>query len=145
MTRDGYIGEARSWLKPETAWVHQASCKGVGADCIGFLAGVAAACGSADAKRFLATPGWRNYSRHPDPDFLFSVCDELMDPVPVSEATVADTLVFYCGNRHPMHFGTLAGDTMLHSWRVAGRVCEHRIDLSWRERIVRAYRVRGMA
>jgi hypothetical protein len=33
---------------------------------------------------------------------------------------------------------------MLHSWLVARRVCEHRLDAAWRSRIVRAYRLRGL-
>jgi hypothetical protein len=41
MTRAEILAEARSWIG--TPWLHQASCKGVGADCIGFGAGVAAA------------------------------------------------------------------------------------------------------
>jgi hypothetical protein len=38
-TRDAVIAEARSWLG--TPWHHQASLKGVGCDCIGFIRGVA--------------------------------------------------------------------------------------------------------
>ena len=38
-TREAVIAEARSWLG--TPWHHQASLKGVGCDCIGFIRGVA--------------------------------------------------------------------------------------------------------
>ena len=144
MTRDDVIREARSWIN--TPWVHQASCKGVGADCIGFGAGAAAACGSADAVRFLSTPEWRSYGRQPDPAFLFSVCDQLMDRVPViADALPGDMLLFSCG-RHPMHFGFLApAGRIIHSWLVARKVIEHALDDGWRARIVRVYRLRGVS
>ena len=38
-TCEAIIAEARSWLG--TPWHHQASLKGVGCDCIGFVRGVA--------------------------------------------------------------------------------------------------------
>lgn len=38
-TREEVIAEARGWLG--TPWHHQASLKGVGCDCIGFIRGVA--------------------------------------------------------------------------------------------------------
>lgn len=142
MTRAEIIAEAALWVG--TPWRHQASVRGVGADCIGFVAGVAKACGSPEAKRFLGTPEWRRYGRHPQPSFLFAVCDELMDRITVSEATVADVLIFNCG-KHPMHFGFLAGgDRMMHAYLTARRVCEHQLDAGWRARIERAYRIRGV-
>lgn len=142
MTRAEIIAAAHGWLG--TPWVHQASCRGAGADCIGLVAGVAAECGSPDAARFLATPAWRCYGRHPDSTFLFAVCDELMDRIAVEAAALADLLVFRCG-KHPMHFGIVAdGGRMIHAWLGAGKVCEHQLDAKWRARIVRAYRIRGV-
>lgn len=143
MTRDEVIAEARSWKG--TKWVHQASCKGAGADCLGFGAGVAAACGSAEAARFLATPDLRNYGRHPDPAMLFAGCDDMMDRIPLADALPGDVLVFNCG-KHPMHFGFLApNNRLIHNWLVARRgVVEHQLDDGWRARIVRVYRLRGI-
>jgi NlpC/P60 family putative phage cell wall peptidase len=143
MTRDDFLDEARSWIG--TRWVHQACVKGIGADCIGLIAGVAAALGSTEAARFLRTPEWRNYGRHPLPAFMFGVCDQLMDRIEIDSAIHADVLVFRCG-KHPMHFGIITCHaTMIHSWLMARRVCEHRIDAAWRSRIERAYRIRGIA
>lgn len=143
MTRDDIIAEAREWIG--TPWIHQASCKGAGADCIGLIAGVAAACGSPEAARFLSTPNWRNYGRNPDPAFMYSVCDDLMNRVPVADMRLADVLVFRCG-KHPMHFGlaTYAGK-MIHAWLKARMVREHELDAGWRSEIVRVYRMRGIA
>ena len=144
MTPADLVAEARSWTG--TPWVHQASCKGSGADCIGFIAGAAANAGSADARRFLATPEWRSYGRDPNPAFMFAVCDELMDRIAIADATVGDVLIFFCGDRRPLHFGLITEPgKMIHNWLTARRVCEHQLDAGWRARIVRAYRVRGMA
>lgn len=143
MMRDDFIAEARSWIG--TRWVHQACVKGIGADCIGLIAGVASALGSTEATLFLTSPNWRNYGRHPAPSFMFGVCDQLMDRIAIDNSIRADVLIFRCGS-HPMHFGIIAeGDTMIHSWMVARRVCEHRINAAWRSRIERAYRIRGIA
>jgi NlpC/P60 family putative phage cell wall peptidase len=145
MTPAAIIAEARTWLEPKTAWRHQASLKGVGADCIGFIAGVAAACGSAEAQRFLSTPAWRRYGREPSPDFMFGICDQLMDRIEITDARPGDVLIFTCGN-HPMHFGLIADHgKMIHAWLVARRVAEHELDAQWLARVVRAYRMRGIA
>lgn len=143
MTRAEILAEAARWL--DTPWRHQASVRGAGADCIGFVAGVAAACGSPEAKRFLETPDWRRYGRHPQPDFLFAVCDQLMDRIETGAATSADVLLFNCG-KHPMHFGFVGeGGRMVHAYFQARRVCEHQLDADWQARIQRAYRIRGVA
>lgn len=142
MMRTDIIAAARGWIG--TRWQHQASCRGAGTDCIGLVAGVAAECGSAEGRRFLSTPEWRCYGRHPDPEFMFSVAGELMDRIAPAEALPADVLVFTCG-KHPMHFGWLApGDNLVHAWLGARRVVEHRLG-EWSDRIVRAYSLRGVA
>ncbi len=142
MLRTDIIRAARGWLG--TPWKHQASCRGAGVDCIGLIAGVAAECGSIEAQRFLSTPEWRCYGRDPDPAFMFSVADELMERIPRTDALPADVLVFRCG-RHPMHFGWSAPDDgLVHAWAGARRVVEHHIG-EWQARIVRAYRLRGVA
>jgi cell wall-associated NlpC family hydrolase len=148
VTREEIIAEAREWIgdpkagRAHTVWIHQASCKNVGADCIGYIAGVAANCGSAEGKHFLAGP--RDYGRHPDPDFMFATCEQLMDRIAITSATIADVMIFNCG-KHPMHFAFPAPNgRMLHAWLMARRVCEHTFDETWRRQIVRAYRIRGI-
>ena len=143
MTRAEIIAEARTWLG--TPWVHQACCKGVGVDCLHLIAGVARAFGSPDAEKFFATQEWHSYGRHPDPEMMFAGCDQLLDRIAIADALPGDVLVLRCG-RHPMHFGLLsAADKMIHAWLGAGRVIEQRIDAKWLARVVRAYRLRGIA
>lgn len=140
--------EARRWLG--TPWHHQASLRGVGTDCIGFIAGVAAACGSSEAQTFLNTPAWRSYGRAPDAALLFAMCDRLMDRIAIAAARDADVLVFEQLGvpNHPIHFAYVAsglgGPTMIHAWFVVREVVEHTLDASWRDKTLRAYRLRGV-
>lgn len=143
MKRDEVIAEARSWIG--TSWSHQACAKGAGVDCLHLIAGIARAFGRPEAERFFATPEYHSYGRHPDPAMMFGGCDALLDRIAIADALPADVLVFRCG-RHPMHFGLLsAADRMIHAWLGAGRVIEQRVDAKWCARIVRAYRLRGIA
>jgi len=141
MTRDDIITEARRWLG--TRWRHQAAIRGVGCDCIGLIAGVALALGSADAAAFLDHPAYRNYGRQPDPRMLLSACAELLEPV--DEAQRGDVLLLrFTGE--PQHFAFRSDPGyMIHAYTVARRVVENRIDNMWGGRSVRAYSLRGVA
>lgn len=144
LMREQVIAEAETWVG--TRWLHQASCKGAGTDCIGLIAGVAANCGSLEAQQFLATPEWRRYPRTPQPEFMYKVCDLLMDRVQLNELKVADVMMFRdSSNRHPIHFGFLVpGNKMIHAWAVVKKVAKHQLDQGWREKLVRVYRLRGI-
>lgn len=142
MIREEIVSAAETWLG--TKWVHQASCKGVGTDCIGFIAGVAAECGSPEAALFLGTPEWRRYGRHPVPTFMFKMCDELMNRIPIHQAQFGDVLMFR-QEKHPMHFGFLGYDnTLIHAWAVVRKVVKHQLDTQWKSKIIRAYALRGI-
>lgn len=143
MTAADILAEARTWV--DTPWRHQAACKGAGVDCLHYIAAVALAFGSPEAKQFMKRPEWHNYGRHPDPAMLFGGFDALMDRVPrVDDMRPADVLIFNCG-KHPMHVGFLTEcGTLLHAWLPARRVVEHQFDDAWRARVVRVYRLRGI-
>jgi len=140
--RSDVVESARGWLG--TRWQHQASVKGVGTDCIGFIAGVALECGSVDAARYFATPEYRSYGRDPLPAMLRGACADLMDAIPISQALPAD---IYCMRfaADPMHFAFLSThDHIIHAYAKARRVVEHRLDALWSGRIMSAYRLRGI-
>lgn len=142
MKREEVIRVAETWIG--TRWVHQASCKGAGTDCIGLIAGVADECGSEEAHAFLCTPEWRRYGRNPQADMMFEMCDRLMDRIPSHTAEIADVLMFR-QEKHPMHFGFIAPDNqMIHAWAVVRKVVKHQLDATWRAKIIRAYRLRGI-
>lgn len=138
------IAEARTWLG--TKWHHQASLKGVGCDCIGLVAGVALACGIAEAQAFYVDWEILGYGRHPDPQMLMRACDRYLDRKADLTAEPADILVMRF-EREPQHFGIVTDTTprtMIHSLAGARKVVEHRIDELWQSRVVRVYSFRGL-
>lgn len=41
--------------------------------------------------------------------------------------------------KEPQHVALCAGETIIHSYETVGKVCEHRLDRQWRNRILRVY------
>ena len=143
-SRADIVAAARDWLG--TPWQHQASLKGVGADCIGLVGGVALACGVPGAREWAADQTCKGYGRRPDPAMLLRSCDTYLERIAVGAAGLGDILVFKF-ERDPQHFGIKSRegpDYVIHAYAQARRVVENRIDELWRSRILRAYRFRGL-
>ena len=144
MNRAAVLAEARSWLG--TRWQHQARSKGVGCDCIGFVAGVALAVGLDDAARFFRDMDTEGYGREPNSTMLLRVCFRYLDPIALSDAVPGDILLMRFKSE-PQHFGLLSQrdpDYMLHAYAQARKVAENRIDAVWKSRIVGAWKFRGL-
>lgn len=142
--RADLIAEARTWLG--TPWIHQASLKGVGSDCIGLVLGVAMACGVPNAAAFKADPRFQGYGRQPDPRMLLKACAEYFDPVDPAQAQVGDVLLIRYAEE-PMHFAlvtSLDPPYMIHALGSLGRVAEHGLDAVWRSRVMRAFAYKGV-
>lgn len=143
-TRWQIVNEARSWVG--TRWHHGASLKGVGADCVGLLTGVAEACGIAEAAEYRAGNEFHGYGREPDPAVLLAACERWLERIPIAEATLADIYVMRFAEA-PQHFAIVSAVDpvyIVHAYAQARRVVENRVDELWRSRIVRAYRFRGI-
>jgi len=146
LSRADILYEARRWIG--TAYQHQAAIRGIGCDCIGFVAGVALAIGVPEAREWRDDPALRNYSREPDADRLLEACDRLMVRIDRAQALPGDVLVMRFESGRERHFGYLTQsdpDYMIHAWAPAGRVAEHIVNRRWSERITRVYRFRGLA
>lgn len=141
-SRAQIVEEARSWIG--TRWQHQAAHKGVGTDCIGLIAGVAAACGIAESLLWQNDPTRRGYTRRPDPSLLREACERYLDPIALDAAQPGDVLLFrFTGE--PSHFGILSGrDYVIHAYAQARQVVENRLDELWRSRLVGGYCFRGL-
>jgi cell wall-associated NlpC family hydrolase len=63
-------------------------------------------------------------------------------PVDVPEA--GDFIMMRFGVE-PQHLAICAGETIIHSYGIVGKVVEHRFSDVWRARVVQSYRFRGMA
>jgi NlpC/P60 family putative phage cell wall peptidase len=142
--RQAIVDEARRWLG--TKWKHQASLRGVGADCIGFVAGVAMAVGVAEATAWRDNPASHQYGRQPDALALLEACAIYLEPAPVEGAQLGDVLVMRF-TIEPQHFALVSAldpTYIIHAYAQARRVVEHRLDSKWSARVVRAYRFRGV-
>ena len=147
-TRQQIVDEARSWIG--TPYVHQASLKLIGVDCIGLIRGVARCCGLEDPFACGKAREFEGYSQYPNPTLLTLACEEFMIRLKQSEATLADVLVFNFVDRgisQPQHFGIISKtdpNYIIHS--LAGhKVVEHHLSQLWQSRVVSAYQLRGVS
>jgi len=144
ITRVDVINEALTWLG--TPWLHQARLKGIGADCIGFIGGVAVALGISGAAEWARTPDFHNYGPQPQAKLMLLGCARFLDPIAIADVQPADVLMLRF-EREPMHFAlvsSLAPLYVIHALSTAGKVVQHRVDATWANRIVRAWRFRGL-
>jgi hypothetical protein len=152
ITREAIVAEARSWIG--TPWKHNQIAKGAGADCLGFLAGIAFALGYADARLVIRDPKFRAYGRSPDPAMLDDACETYLDPIEVSSARLADIIrIVPPRGVYAQHFGLVSRvdafdrpTHIIHCTNAYPRaVTEHSLNDDWRGRIKRAYAWRGVA
>lgn len=142
---------ARDWIG--TPWHHQQMLKGVGADCLGLIAGVALELGIFDASPMMRDPEYRGYGKEPDPRMLDKACNEYSDRVSIRDAQLGDILGIIVPNAvYHQHFGIVSAlgengkpSRMIHSTSAQPRrVVEERIDRARWESIRRVYRLHGV-
>lgn len=135
IARAAIVAEARSWIG--TPWAPSGAVKGVGANCLGFLAGVARELGLTDLVAAFAPYG--GYALPPEPRALLRGLRRHLARVALSEARPGDILLFDLGEGL-RHVGLLsAPGTIVHAHRSKGRVVEQR--LVWTPHS--AYRISG--
>ncbi|MCD6035212.1 MAG: putative phage cell wall peptidase NlpC/P60 family [Rickettsiales bacterium] len=146
--------EAREWIG--TRFHHQGRCKRTsahsgGCDCIGLIVGVLKNLGMTvdvgGVKIPLHTFDRTDYSMLPDGKQLEAALLKYLNPIPNSAIEPADILLFRF-DKNPQHVA-FAGDyrdggglSLIHCYRSAGAVVEHRFDETWQERLVAAFRIR---
>lgn len=143
-TRADVATQARTWLG--TPFVHQGRIKGLAADCVGLVVGVARELG-------LVEPGFdfTGYPRSPDGRSLLGECDRLMQRIAVEDMQAGDVIAIRWES-DPQHLGILGdylhgGLSMIHALGTPdgrGRVIEHRLHETMQARIVAAYSLRGV-
>lgn len=138
MTADDLLATAR--LALGTPFRHQGRIVGRGLDCAGLLIHVLREAGIEHRDR-------EGYARLPSNGQLEAALDEhvemgILIRVPVSEMRAGDfVLMKFEGENAARHLGIHAGKTLIHSWAIARKVCEHDFDATWQRRVVRAYRL----
>ncbi len=141
--RAAVVAAARGWLG--TRWQHQGRVRGVGVDCVGLVIEAAVEAGvftRAAAQAIEAAVA--GYGREPDGLRLQQMCDAHLQPIALQTAAAGDVLLFAMGSRLPRHMGLVAehaagGLSLVHATADARAVVEHRLDESWRSRVVQAY------
>ncbi len=124
-TRKDILIEARSWLK--TPFHHQASLKGVGADCGGMVKGVYAAMGAEVSDVPI------NYARTPANNVIETVLNrratKTNDPKP-------GDIILFTLLREPQHLGILTeSGGVIHAYQNFEEVVEHSMDIRWTRRV----------
>ena len=135
--RTAVLAEARAWIG--TPYLHQASCKGAGTDCLGLLRGVWRALYGAEPQAVPAyTDDWAEPSRH---EVLTEAALRWLSPVAVERP--GDVLLFRMREGSiAKHLG-IAGEvgdspTFIHAYS-GHAVCEHALTAPWARRIAARY------
>jgi cell wall-associated NlpC family hydrolase len=138
MTVDDILSAARACLK--TPFRHQGRRLGVGLDCAGVAAHVAASVGCCVLDQ-------RGYGRLPSRGQLEAALDAQPDLERVSDiaARQPGDLLLMRIKRDPQHLAILAGATIIHAYEAVAECCEHDLSPEWAARIVRVYRFRRLA
>jgi cell wall-associated NlpC family hydrolase len=137
MNYDSIVAHARTWLG--VPFRHQGRDRN-GVDCAGLVI-----CLGRDLGMFAPDFDVNGYRRAPDGTML-AECDKHLDVAPFSQAHIA-VMRF---SEEPQHVALLVpyrhgGVAALHALERSGKVVEHRLDATWRGRIVKTYRFRGVA
>ena len=134
--RDAVIDEARSWIG--TRYVHQASTRNVGCDCLGLIRGVWR---GVYGQEPLAVPAysadWSEASRE---ERLWKAARQILLPKKVGLEEPGDVLLFRMRDSGVAKHLAIAADcdqspTFIHAYSGHG-VIESSLSLPWRRRIV---------
>jgi hypothetical protein len=141
------IAEARTWVG--TPFAHQQAIKGVGVDCVNFIAEVAKATAAVEDVEFES-----NYRRSSSGETLLRLLRHYeLECVLAEEARAGDLLVTVedkatAGMKDAEHWHVIVMTSTEPYWRGvhASRkgVREHRLDMTFKRRIHSAWRLRGL-
>ena len=153
LTPEDFLKEARSWVG--TRYVHQGRVKRNkdnlgGCDCLGLLVGVvrelrmlSAVCDENGERIPLYRFDYAVYGERPNGVFFKQKITEHLDEIPKNELSVGDVALFLIQD-NPQHVALIADGPhslhMLHCHGRSGRVAEHTLDNSWRNKIDAVYR-----
>jgi hypothetical protein len=137
MTRDEIVAAARECLG--TRFRHQGRIAGRALDCAGVLVHVA-------RRLNLEHADPAAYGRHPCDGQLEHILDAqpALEPIALAERLPGDVAIFRVSAAEPQHIGILTDLGVLHAHALVRKVCEHRLDDVWTQRLVRVYRFRGV-
>lgn len=135
-TREAIVACARGWIG--TPYHHQASCRGVGADCLGLVRGVWRELYGADAE---PPPAYsRDWAEASGEETLLAAAARHLVPIEVSSAAAGDVVVFRLRDGFvAKHTAILASSgSFIHAME-GGPACEAPLTDWWRRRIAGAF------
>ncbi len=134
------VRAARGWLG--TPYHHQASLKGVGADCLGLVRGVWREVCGAEPEPIKAYP--RDWSAAGEETLLIAARRHFHE-VPVGEMKPGDLLIFrYRPGAAARHCGLHVGEGRFIHAIEGSMACEVSLTSWWRRRVVGAFRFPGV-
>jgi NlpC/P60 family putative phage cell wall peptidase len=142
VTRDDIVREARRWIG--TPYLHQASLRGVGCDCLGLVRGVWRACvGPEPEAPGPYAPDWAEACGRERLAEAGARCFVAIEP---AQFAAGDVLLFRWRAHVPAKHLAIATsrETMAHAHDGAA-VCEVAIAPWWRRRLAFAFRFPGVA
>jgi cell wall-associated NlpC family hydrolase len=136
MTADDVIAAARECL--ELPFRHQGRFASGTVDCAGVVVHVATKVGVEFTDR-------TNYGRAPANGMLEAMldCQPSLQRILTKQYEPGDILLMRF-RREPQHLAIYCGGTIVHSYQTVGKVCEHDLDKTWADRIVRVYRFQSL-
>lgn len=131
MTREEIAAAARRWIG--TPYHHQASCRGVGCDCLGLVRGVWREVIGAEPE--LVPPYSADWAEESGQETLLDAARRHF--VPTETIRTGTLLVFRWTNKTPSkHVGiAVANDRFVHAYDCATRAVEGALVRSWRRRL----------
>jgi len=131
------VAEARSWIG--TPYVHQASCKGAGTDCLGLIRGVWRAVMGQEPEAVPSySPDWGEATGR---EMLQAAALRWLRMSPDAVVCPGEVLLFRMRDgRIAKHLGIASGqDSFIHAYSGHG-VVESRLSAPWARRIVARFR-----
>ena len=140
-SRDDIVAEARRWLG--TPYHHQASLRGVGADCLGLVRGVWRALHGADAEDVPAYS--RDWAEATGAETMLAAARRHLREIDRDAATRGDVVIFrYRPRAVAKHVGILTGPArMIHAIEGAA-VGEVPLGTWWRRHMAAAFSFPGI-
>ncbi len=130
--RDCIVAEARAWIN--TPYHHQASLKGVGADCLGLVRGVWRGIRGVEAE---VPPAYsRDWAEAAGEETLLAAAGRHLRPVAIADVQPGDVVIFrFRPNMPAKHTGILVSATTFVHAMEGGAACEVTLSPWWRRRI----------
>ena len=139
--RDKMIAQARSWIG--TPYRHQASCKGVGCDCLGFLRGVWREVMGAEPE--LPPPYSADWAEANRNETLADAARRHLLEIPLDAIEAGDVLLFRWRAHLPAkHCAILVSEQRMIHAHDGAAVAEIYFASWWRRRLAYAFRFPGL-